>query len=646
LDNCVTAVEVKTEGDPAEVSERLQVLGRERFADRSKALYLKLEDEATPFIRAAEQAGWIREGADLSGIAKSLRSVLSEGEIPKAYEEELRLFLNTYDKLTMPGVEGWIVEDETADIDYTAMRIDCDNITKLKRTFSLLFILVGALVIYATIGKMIDEQREQIGGMKAFGMRKREIFTKYLLYGVSSTAIGMLLGILAARFVFEGIVLHSYSRYYNYDIEKPLVAPGPVGIVLVVGIGLAVTAAYLACGKLLRLPADRLLRPRVPQVKKTHSHRKQTIYSLYGRLILRNMRSDKKRIAVTIAAVAGSCALIVTGFTLRFAVDESVDRQYSQIVGFDEKIRYNTSEGGRKIEELLDKEQAVYMNLEESYVRYPMENAAFGRLWCGEIEKLTDFFQVSDWKTGEKLSLREDGVYIQRRIAEIYDLRVGDLMPLQTEKLQSGNVRIAGIFENYIGSYVFMDRETYGKVFCSAPEPNIFLVNYADTDGADVLSSLQKIDGFETAEAADVERSMFESVTSVVNGVILLLIFLAAMMTAVVLSNLANMYMLQKKRELTILRVNGFTVAETIGYMIRDTIVTTVIGIVLGCVAGSAAGYHILRSLEQPYTRMVRSVSIAAWGIGAGITLVFTTLVYMVVLRKVKHLKLSDLTEV
>lgn len=646
LSDCVMAVEVKVDQDRETVVERLSRLGQERYSLRHGSLVGELEETAEPVMQMAENAGLLPKDTPLIEAVEIVRQKQEAGEIPETYRQSLEEYLNTFDRLNLLEKENWIVQDENASIDYVSMKIDCENLTKLERTFSLLFILIGAMVIYATIGKMIDEQRKQIGGMKAFGMERHEIFSKYLLFGVSSTVLGMLLGVLAARFVFEGIVLRSYSRYYTFDIEHPVVAWLHTGIVFAVGIVLAVLAAYMACRRLLKLPADRLIRPQVPHFKPKASGGKHTMFSLYGRLIFRNMHSDKKRIAVTVAAVAGCCALIVTGFTLRNSVDGCVDQQYSQIVRFDAKIVYRTQEAGKKIEDILREDDLSYAAVHESYIRYQMGDATLGRLWCGELSEIRKYFQMTDWKTGKELTATDNGVYIQRRIAEIYDLQVGDELRLLTEDLRTGSVRIAGIFENYIGSNVLMDRETYGKLFAEEPEPNVFLVRDLDAKSTGLSEKLEKVEGFDSIQAADAERTMFESLTSVVNGVILLLVFLAALMAAVVLSNLAHMYMLQKERELTIMRVNGFTVSETVGYMVRDTIVTTLAGIVIGCGTGSAIAYYIIRSLEQPYTRMIRSVSPMAWLIGAGITLVFTILVHAVILRKIKYLKLSDLTGV
>ena len=142
--------------------------------------------------------------------------------------------------------------------------------------------------------------------------------------------------------------------------------------------------------------------------------------------------------------------------------------------------------------------------------------------------------------------------------------------------------------------------------------------------------------------AADAFRQLFQSATSVMNAVVLLFIFMAAVMAGVVLMNLTNIYILQQKRELTVMRINGFTTKETIAYVTRETIATTALGIVLGIGLGALLGYAIVRALEPPLIQFDRSVSVVAWLIGVGMTVFFTAVVNAVALRKVKHLKLTD----
>jgi ABC-type antimicrobial peptide transport system permease subunit len=232
-------------------------------------------------------------------------------------------------------------------------------------------------------------------------------------------------------------------------------------------------------------------------------------------------------------------------------------------------------------------------------------------------------------------------------MAEISGLGPGSEFDLTAGGYDRKRVRVAGVFENYIGAPIVMSREYYSKAIDPELEPtdNVMYIRLNGKDLAELeeyIKSSDDIWGFESLTSADEDRHIFDASTSVINAIVALLIFMAALMAGVVLMNLTNIYYLQKKRELTIMRVNGFTVREVIAYMTRETVLTTILGILLGIGEGSAVAYRIVRAMEQPVIQLDRSVSCAAWIMGAVITLVFTVLVNWAVLRKVRNLKLTD----
>ena len=232
-------------------------------------------------------------------------------------------------------------------------------------------------------------------------------------------------------------------------------------------------------------------------------------------------------------------------------------------------------------------------------------------------------------------------------MAEISGLGPGSEFDLSVGGYDRKRVRVAGVYENYIGAPIVMSREYYSKVV--DPEfgvlDNVMYIRLNGKELAELeqyIKTNEDIWGFESLTSADEDRHIFDASTSVINAIVALLIFMAALMAGVVLMNLTNIYYLQKKRELTIMRVNGFTVREVIAYMTRETVLTTILGILLGIGEGSAVAYRIVRTMEQPVIQLDRSVSYMAWIMGAVITLAFTVLVNCAVLRKVRKLKLTD----
>ncbi len=533
----------------------------------------------------------------------------------------------------------WFIFDGHGNASFVQLIIGSGNLESLEMTFSLLFVLVGALVIYATISKMIDEQRTLVGTTKALGFFNREIFAKYLLFGLSATVLGTLFGVLLARFVLEPFILKGYGAYYTYDTTAPTVTVGPTLIVLLAGIVLAVGAITFACYRLMRTPAIRLMQQAVPKGKKGSAKGGKRLLSLYSRLILLNIRTDLRRVIVTIVSAAGCCALIVIGFTLKAAVNGAVKNQYSSVVHYDAKVQYAY---GEEIEAELKKSGAECVPLYDVFITYRIKDNQVGELLCGDIEAIESMYRLNDWRTKDPIEPTDEGILIQRRLAEIDKLDVGSEFQITVGGAKTAKVRVAGIFENYIGRSMVMSSGYYASLFGQEPTPNSYLIRLNDADEEALRTRLKMTSGFTSYTPASSDRAMFDSATSVVNSIVVLFIVLAAIMAGVVLTNLTNIYVMQKKRELVVMRINGFTVKEVIGYCTRETILTTIAGIVLGIALGSGIAYRIVRAMEQAFIRFDRSVSPIAWLYGALITVLFTIIINVIVLRKVKHLKLTD----
>ncbi len=539
----------------------------------------------------------------------------------------------------------WMIFDGNGNAAYVQLKLTSENFRSLISTFALLFIVVGALVIFATVSKMVDEQRTQVGTTKALGFFKKEISAKYLAFGVSSAFLGALLGVLAARFVMEGFALNGYGIYFTFDLSRPAMLLLPTILVLLAAALLAVTAVLAASAPLLRIPAIELMKPKVPMGVKSSGSGKKRRLSLYSRLILLNMRTDIRRVLVTIVSVAGCCALIVIGVTIKTALNGSLDRQYKKIVDYDWRVEYSPEESetaGGEIETLLRDAGAEILPLSFRNISFRFESTELADLICCDADALQHFYHLRDWKTGEPLGSSDDGILIQKRAAECFDLDVGSEFEIVLGGTKLATVRVAGIFDHYVGSPMIMSPAYYERVFGEACEPNAFFVRLNGADETALDEQLRAVKGFLSMTRSDSGRAMFEASTSVIDSLVALFIFMAAVMAGVVLLDLTSIYVLQKKPELVIMRINGFTVKEVYGYMLRETVLTTASGILLGLGIGSAIAYKICRLLEQPSMQIVREPSMVAWIAGTVITVFFACLVNYFALRPVRDLKLTD----
>ena len=576
------------------------------------------------------------------------REKLEDGE--KQYSDGLNKYNEGKEKLDnareeIKGVNScrWLIVDGRGNASYVQMMVGSDNFGKLKMTFSLMFVLVGALVIYATVGKMVDEQRNLIGTTKALGFYNREIFAKYLTFGISATLVGTILGILVARFGIEPFLLGGFDRFYRFDMGESFISVFPTVLVTVLGVLLAIASITFASAKLLREPAVRLMQPKTPASSKKKGGNSKL--SLYSRLILLNMRSDLKRVIVTIISVAGCCALIVIGFTLKSAVKSAQDIQFNEITTYDWNVKFNpesSETASQNIEKILKSYGTEYTEAFCANMTYNITHLQIAETYCGNLEKINEFNKLTDRETGKPVDPAGDGIYVQRRMAEVYDLDVGSRFDISLGFEKTTSVRVAGVFENYIGQTIAISSEYFEKVFEEPAVPNTFLVKLNGADANKLTEELKGVSSFEGISMADAGKSLIESSTTMLNTTVILFIVIAAIMAGVVLLNLTNMYILQKKRELTVMRINGFTTKEVINYVLRETIVTTIIGIIIGILAGIGIAYRILRNIEQIFIQLYRTPDPIACGLAIVITIFFTVIVNVIALRKVKHLKLTD----
>ena len=621
--------------------------GEAEYADALK----QYEDGLRRYLEGeAQYEQGLKEMEDARRQLDEARAKLEDGEREYAdglrqFEEGKGLLADAEKRADALGPCKWIVVDTYGNAGFVQIKAASDNLKSMEMTFALLFVLVGALVIYATVSKMVDEQRRLIGTTKALGFFNREIFAKYLLFGISATLLGCVLGLLLSRFWIEGFITRGYNLYFEPDLTKPVLILLPTLIVFLAGTLLAFFSIWFACVKLLRLPAVKLMQQSIPKGRKKAAAKKAK-GSLYSRLILLNIRSDLRRVIVTVISVAGCCALVIIGCTLRQAFSNAPQLQMKNIIHYDGTVTVDPSANGRAVDTvsgILSDAGAAGCPISRREATIRIRDLDVQELICGDLNAINEMIRLADVKTGEPLAPSGDGVLISKRFSENYELSVGDSFTFALGGTESVQVQVLGVFEDYVSGSMYMSGESFRHLFGRDPEPNAILVRLDGAALKPLLKNLGAVDGFENYARSDSFKKLFETATGVMNMVVLLFIFMAAIMAGVVLMNLTNIYIMQKMPELTIMRINGFTVKESIGYVLRETVVTTTAGIVLGIALGSGIGYKIVRSLEQSFVQLDRRISILAWLVGIGLTVVFTVVVNAIALKKVRKLKLTDM---
>ena len=602
----------------------------------------------------AGEAEYNEEYAEYETGLKELedgKSAVQEGE--EEYAEELEKYEKSREDLRKAEKEvedisqcHFVTLDTRGNAGFAYADDSAINMAKLGKTFALLFVLLGALVIYATVGRIIDEQRTLVGTQKALGFFSSEVFKKHLAFGIVATFIGIIMGVAAAYLLVERVVLAANEVFYVTKKVPGIIRWDMAGIILILGILLSGLAVFWACSHLLKETAKELMQPPVPKGRKK-TQKKKRRGSLYSRLIIRNMMTDWRRVLITMASVAGCCVLLVIGFTLKNSILDSVDRQFGTMIMQKNKIMYDTDSfesAEDDIEKVLKSSDADYMKAYSGYrsISSP-EGLSPTEILVVDGDGLDEYLRLYDINTGEIIVPPKDGIVITRRISEVYGLSMGDAVTIYDSNMDPYPTRVSGIFEYYLGKIIVVSKDAYKDIFGEDAVDNTFLTkgDYSE----DILQSdLSGIKGFEAFESTEREKARHMDSTASIQSITFLLILAAGMMAYFVLLNLINMYLNQKKTELTIMRVNGFTTKEVIRYVAGESFLTTCLGIIMGLLLGSVLGYFIVRFLEQVQFGLVRHVNYPAWLYAAVLTALFALVINSIALRKVKHLKLGDIS--
>ncbi len=563
------------------------------------------------------------------------------------YEDAKKELEDAEKKIDELADNRWLTLNVNGSVSYIFTKNLSGNFASISSTFSLLFVFVGALVIYATVGKSIDEQRKLVGTTKALGFFNSEIFRKYLTFGCSATMAGCLLGVAIAYFAVETAMLRQEMSYYVIGGGKPLFEIVPTLIVLVLALLLSSAAVFLACNRMIKSPARVLMQDAAPEGRKKSGNGSSRL-SLYSRLIIRNMLSDSKRVLVTIVSVAGSCALILIGLTISHSMSSGIDIQFDEVYRYNYLVDYDIEENSeieKQIEELLDRNGAEYIRVAMNKKMF-MSNDQLDTvdILCGNLEEIQEFTLCNDPETKEEMKMdsHAPGVYVPLKMDEIAGYSKDGYITIFSGNMEPFDVKVNDIFMLYTARFLIMSDEAYREVFDEAPNYNVYQIRIDEKKAEEIRTQMENLEGVDKYYHSFDRKYMLNSFVATSRLSVILLTVMAFIMAYFILLNLVNLFVNQKKRELTIMRINGFTVREVKNYVGREMIMTTLIGIIIGLLAGSYIAYRIILLLEM-INCFDRRVYFLGWLFAAAITGLFSAFISAQALRKVKHLKLTDI---
>ena len=549
----------------------------------------------------------------------------------------------------------WIILDRNSHYSYVDYKSSAESIDALAAIFPVFFFLVAALVCLTTMTRMVDEQRVNIGTLKALGYSKGAIASKFIVYALSASIVGSLIGIAIGFTVFPLVIFNAYGIMYTLP---------PVKLILDIPLAFGATAAAVlvttlsalgACYKELLETPSVLMRPKAPKNgKRILIERIPFIWNklnFIGKVTIRNIFRYKKRFFMTVFGIAGCTALLLTGFGIKDSIKTIVDKQFGSIFMYDTGISLDTDIVNTQKEDInttLSNESRIerytYMSVQNGKLSNDDTSKDVSIIVPEEINDFEQFISLRERTSKKKITLTNDGAVISEKVAKQLDVKVGDNVKLKDKDDKEVTVKVIGIAENYVTHYVYMTKEYYEQVFGKDPEfLSIYTQNKDDISDEDSLvKSIISLDGVVGANNTSSIKSTFNDTIKSLNLVVIILIISAGSLAFVVLYNLTNVNISERMREIATIKVLGFYDNEVSAYIYRENIILTVVGALTGLGLGVILHRFIMVTVEIDNMMFGRNIDALSFILSIVLTLGFALLVNLAMYYKLKNVQMVE----
>ena len=547
----------------------------------------------------------------------------------------------------------WMVTDREELPEYTDYGDNADRLRNIGQVFPVIFFLVAALISLTTMTRMVEEQRTQIGTLKALGYKKSAIAAKYICYAFFATLLGSVLGMLIGEKIIPYIIITAYGIMYHNVANTISIdyQPGFALIASAASVVCTVGATLFASGKELQETPASLMRPPAPKEGKRVLLERLTFIwkhlSFSWKSTIRNLFRYKKRLIMTVFGIAGSMGLMLVGFGIQDSISDIAAIQYRELQHYDGMVIEDSDateeEHAELFEYMKENEQIAHCNrVQMTKISAPKGSSSVS-IYLFVPESLSEFARDVTLKnriTGETYELTDEGAAISEKTASLLGLKVGDMIPLKKGDKEY-KVRVAVITENYMSHYLYMTPRVYEQTFGEKPEyENIVFTMQEDCKddlemaGTRILANPGALSiSYTSSLASQVDRML-----STLDAVILVLIVSAGMLAFVVLYNLNNINITERQRELATLKVLGFYDGEVSQYVLRENVILTVLGIMFGAVFGILIHRYVITTVEVDavmFGRNIKPLSFLYSGI--------LTSIFSIVVNGVMHFKLKTI---
>ena len=529
---------------------------------------------------------------------------------------------------------------------YVSFENDTGIIGGVANIFPIFFIMISILVCVTTMTRMVDEERTQIGTLKAMGYSNRAVMAKYLLYAGSATLIGWVIGFFACTWALPKIFWLAYNEIYGFAPISYLFSPELAALTLAISLFFILGSTFISCRKeLVGVPAA-LIRPRATKSgKRVFLEHIKPIWKKLGflqKITVRNMFRYKQRLFMMLIGIGCCAGLVVTAFGVRDSMIDVGELQYGTIQMQD--IEASFDEGNEtEITTALNKLSGIekYITVSSKRVDITAESSmnSVNLLSIKSDEKYSDFWDFHNGDNSFILPAKGEAL-ISPKVAEKLELSVGDTLTIRNSDMVSGTVKVGGVFDNHIYDYVVMTDETHTELF-GEWQTNTALI-LADGDTESLAKDLTETCKFTSVSQLDMMRSNISDALDCLNYIIWLIIFFSGALAFIVIFNLTNINIAERSREIATVQVLGFYPKETESYVLKENLILSVMASILGLPLGKLFHTTVMSMVRIDMITFNDYVSPISYLLAFVCTVLFAVIVNHFMKRRIDKIDMAE----
>lgn len=544
----------------------------------------------------------------------------------------------------------WYVLDRDTNVGFVSFKGDTQRMASLSTVFPVLFFLVAALVALTTMTRMVDEERMIIGTYKSLGYGSGRIMMKYLLYAFIASVAGSLLGAFILMKVLPAVVWDAYRILYE---APPIIMPYKPSLMILgaaAATGCTLLSTYFACRSALKEQPSELLRPRAPKIgKRIFLEKIGFIWKrvqFSWKVTFRNIFRYKKRLYMTLAGIAGCTALLLTGFGVKDSVSDIVRCQFDEIYQYNTQLTVADGEITKDAKKLLDNKDYFdgWMPLNQKAADISTnDNNVSGYVFIPDnARQMTDFIALTRARSGKKIAFDENSVILTEKASNLLGVGKGDTVKVEVESGRYCDFKITDVAENYVYHYLYISPQVWKSTTELDSKPTEIIAKCTAADRDALSKKLIDCDGIGTAQFTDETSEKFNDMIESLNYVVMVLIVSAGALAFIVLYNLTNINITERKRELATIKVLGFYDNEVSSYIYRETALLSVMGCIIGLGLGVIMHRFVVKTVEVDAVMFGRTISTMSFVWSSALTLFFSFIVNLVMHKSLKKINMVE----